>query len=502
MERRTFIRSTAAAAAALSIPRHKVFAELYRPASSPAQELAAVTGDGKQITLTAKSIADLRARMRGRVLLSADPGYDDARRILNPSFDKRPALIAQVTGAVDIQAAVDFARENQGLLTAVKCGGHSFSGQSTCDRGLMIDLSPMRHVRVDPAARRAFVTGGSLLGSVDHEAMAYGLVTPLGTVSHTGVGGLVTGGGFGRLARRFGLSVDNLMSVDVVTADGKLVHADKTQNPDLFWGVRGGGGNFGIVTSFEFQLHPMQRQVLAGTIMYPLARAREVLDVYADYFPKAPDALQYEAIVMQAPGGAPGLAGFSVCYSGAAAGAAAALAPLRKLGTPLADDVKAMDYVAVQKSGDISDPRAMATYLKSGFVRQVPAGLVSAIVEGFKAHPGRFTEIVFVSGGGAIARTPNESTAFSQREAWANLLGIVAWPSGTESAEHMAYMKQYWSAIEPFTRGFYTNDLDVTAMKASDVSDNFGRNYGRLVTIKNKYDPRNLFRLNANVKPT
>jgi hypothetical protein len=502
MERRAFFRSTAAAAAALAIPARPTLATLYRSADQQAQDLAAVTGDGKQITLTAKSITDLKARMRGRVLLSADPGYDEARRILNPSFDKRPALIAQVTGAADVQAAVDFARENQGLLTAVKCGGHSFSGQSTCDRGLMIDLSGMRQVRVEPTERKVRVTGGNLLGHVDHETMAYGLATPLGTVSHTGVGGLVTGGGFGRLARRFGLSVDNLLSVDVVSADGELRHASQSVNPDLFWGVRGGGGNFGIVTSFEFRLHPMQRQVLGGAIMFPIARAKEVFDVYSDYGPRAPDTLQIDALIMQLPGAAPGMAGFGVCYSGPPNQAEAALAPLRKLGTPLSDDVRAMDYIAIQKSGDISDPRARAMYLKSGFVRQVPPGLISAIVEGFKAHPGRITEIVFVSAGGAISRVANDATAFSQRAAQANMLGIVGWPFGSDGSEHMDYMRKYWASLERFTQGFYTNDLDLTAVKSSDVSDNFGRNHDRLVTIKNKYDPQNLFRLNANVQPS
>ncbi len=502
MERRTFIRSTAAAAAALSIPTRQSLAALYQPAPQQPQDVNAITGDGKAVTLSGKAIADLRARLRGRVLLASDAGYEDARRILNPSFDKRPALIAQVTGAADVRTAVDFARENQGLLLAVKCGGHSFSGQSTCDRGMMIDLSGMRHVRVDPVAKRAVVTGGSLLGHVDHETMAYGLVTPLGTVSHTGVGGLVTGGGFGRLARRFGLAVDNLVAVDVVSADGQLRHASKDENPDLYWGVRGGGGNFGIVTSFEFRLHPMQRQVVAGSIMYPIARAKEVFGLYADYAPQAPDELQLECLIMKAPGDAPGMAGFGVCYSGSASDAERALAPIRKLGTPMADNVRAMDYVGVQKSGDVSDPRARGMYIKSGFVSQFPAALLSTIVDSFKTHPGRLTQLVFVQSGGAIARVPTEAAAFSQRAAQANMLALVGWPSGSDPAEHINWIRQYWAALEPFTRGFYSNDLDLNVVSAAQVNDNFGKNHARLVSIKNKYDPKNLFRLNANVKPT
>jgi FAD/FMN-containing dehydrogenase len=233
--------------------------------------------------------------------------------ILNPSFDKRPALIVQPTGTADIRTAVNFARENKGLLLAVKCGGHSASGQSTCDRGMQIDLSRFRDVRVDPIARRAWVTGGTLLGAVDHETMAYGLVAPLGTVSHTGVGGLVTGGGFGRVARRFGLSVDNLLSVNVVTADGEFRRASATENPDLFWGVRGGGGNFGIVTSFEFRLHPMQRRVVAGNLVFPIAKAREALTVFAEYGREAPDFLDVGCTVAIPPGGRDGVTIIPVC---------------------------------------------------------------------------------------------------------------------------------------------------------------------------------------------
>jgi FAD/FMN-containing dehydrogenase len=213
----------------------------------------------------------MAARLRGRVLLANDEGYDEARRILNPTFDKRPALIVQPTGTADVRTAVEFAREHS-LLLAVKCGGHSLSGQSTCDRGMQIDLSAFRGVRVDPAARLAWVAGGTLLGQVDHETAAHELVTPLGTVSHTGVGGLTLGGGFGRVARRFGLAIDNLMGVEVVTADARILRANANENSDLYWGVRGGGGNFGIVTSFEFRLHPMQRQVVGGRIAFPLAR--------------------------------------------------------------------------------------------------------------------------------------------------------------------------------------------------------------------------------------
>ena len=504
MKRRTFVRSTlaATAAAALPFPRSATHPSGYRPLTpSTLRDVTAVTGDGREVTLTTGEIADLDRRLLGRVLLAGSEGYEDARRVLNPSFDKRPALIAQVTGVADIRMAVDFAREHGGLLLAVKCGGHSASGKSTCDRGMMIDLSPFRDVRVDPRNRTARVTGGSLLGQLDHEAMAHDLVTPMGTVSHTGVGGLVTGGGFGRLARRFGMSIDNLLAVDVVTADGSLRHASADENPDLFWGVRGGGGNFGIVTSFEFRLHPMQRQVLAGSIMYPLAQARDALRVYGEYGPEAPDELQIDMVVAQPPGGAPGVTGFAVCYSGRPGQADRALAPLRAIGTPLVDDVAPMDYVALQRSGDIDDPRARAQYLKSGFIPEMPTGLVDAIVDGFEGAPGRTTQLIFQQSGGAIARTPADAAAFSQRDAIANMIAAVDWPAGSEAAEHIEWIRGFWEPLEPYTTGFYVNDASPDATRMATVQA-YRQNHTRLVQVKNRYDPGNLFRLNSNVEPT
>jgi FAD/FMN-containing dehydrogenase len=501
MRRRVFIHSAVATAAALSLPRREAFGAVFAPASRRPQDLDAVTGDGERVTLTAQALADLKARLRGRLLLAGNEGYDQARRILNPSFDKFPALIVQPTGVADIRTAVDFARDNRGLLLAVKCGGHSHSGQSTCDRGMLLDLSLFRDVRVDPAARRAWVTGGSLLGSVDHETMAYGLVTTLGTVSHTGVGGLVTGGGFGRVGRRFGLAIDNLVGVDVVTADGELRHASDQENPDLFWGVRGGGGNFGVVTSFQFRLHPMQRQVIAGRIMYPIARAREVLTVYGEYAGTAPDELDLGWGMVLPPGGADGGVGLQICYSGPAAQIDRVLAPIRKLGTPVSEKLEAMDYVAVQRSGDVTDPRAMATYLKSGFVPRIPPELITAIIEGFEPHPARATQIFSQAGGGAIARVAPDATAFSQRDIHSNLLAAVAWKFGDDGTEHIRWIKQYWAKLERFTHGFYVNDLDYDATTAS-VQANYRNNHQRLVAVKNKYDPKNLFRMNANVKPS
>jgi FAD/FMN-containing dehydrogenase len=331
--------------------------------------------------------------------------------------------------------------------------------------------------------------------------MSHGLVVPLGTVSHTGVGGLVTGGGFGRTQRRFGLSIDNLLSVDVVTADGQLRHASASENQDLFWGVRGGGGNFGVVTSFEFQAHPMQRQVIAGTATFPVSRAREVLRLAGDYGPEAPDELQVNWGIMHPPGGVEGMAYLDVVYCGPPERAERALAPIRAL-RPAADDIGPIDYVALQRSGDISDPRAIAMYVKSGFLQSMPDGLVSAIVEGLRPHPGRVTTVAFQQSGGAISRVSPGATALSQRDARGNMLAFVGWPNdGSDPSEHVAYIREFWTALEPFTYGFYVNDLE-TEMTAAQVQANYRGNFERLVQVKNRYDPQNLFRLNANIQPT
>ena len=497
MKRRVFLQSSVATAFTTAVGLRTAHA-LSKTGSAP--DVVAVTGAGREITLRGAELQSLAASLKGDLLLAGDPGYDDARTILNPSFDKHPALIAQPLDEADIRAAVQFAREHD-LLVAVKCGGHSHSGQSTCERGMQIDLSKFRDVRVDTAAQRAFVAGGTLLGQVDVATMAQGLVTPLGTVSHTGVGGLTLGGGFGRVARRYGMAIDNVESVDIVTADGQLRHASSSENPDLYWGVRGGSGNFGVVSRFEFKLHPMAREVVAGSLRFPISRARDVLSAWGDYAPAAPDELYMDPILALPPGGAPGSITLDVCYAGPQADAERALAPLRKLGTPDSDTIKPMDYVALQRSADSTDSRAVGSYLKGGFVPQVPAALITEIVNGIKGDPGRMTLLFFQHCGGAGGRIAEDATAFAHRYAVANMMTVAGWRYGADDpARHIQATREYWAALEPFTRGFYVNDMPREAT-AKDINANYRGNYERLVAVKKKYDPTNLFRLNANVEP-
>jgi FAD/FMN-containing dehydrogenase len=499
MNRRHFLGTTLSAAVAAAIPAGASAGTLLKALTTISSSLVAKTGAGEEVTIEEAALKELKGALRGNLLLADSEGYDTARRVLNPSIDKHPALIVQPSGATDVSSAVAFARDND-LLVAVKCGGHSFSGKSTCDGGMQIDLSLMRGARVDRNSKRAHVAGGSLLGDLDHECMAQGLVTTAGTVSHTGVGGLSLGGGFGRLARKYGLTLDNIKSVDVVTADGKLRHASSEENPDLFWGVRGGGGNFGIVTNFEFGLHEMNRTVIAGDVVFPIDRLRELLGFYAEYSLQAPDELSLDFIAALPPGGAPGAVIIHAVWSGDHAAADKALEPLTKLGDPVANTIGPADYVALQRQWDDTDPRHGGNYIKSGFVSDISSAQLDAIADGFDGHPDRDTTFFYQQSGGAINRVAEDATAFPNRNAANGPAVVVSWNEGADPAPHVDYIRSYWSTIEQFTDGFYTNTGDFESRAA--LKSNYRGNHQRLVKLKDRYDPGNLFRLNMNVPPS
>ena len=497
MDRRRFLQSSLAAGVAAALPAAEAMAAL-QALMQVTGDVRAVTGDGNEVSLEKAAVQELADSLRGNLLLPGNEGYDEARRVLNQSIDRHPALIVQPTGVADIQNAVTFARERQ-LLLAVKCGGHSFAGKSTCDGGMQIDLSLFRHARVDPASRTAYVAGGSLLAALDHEAMAHGLVAPAGTVSHTGVGGLSTAGGFGRISRRFGLTLDNVKGVEIVTADGRLLRASAEENPDLYWGVRGGGGNFGIVTSFQYALHPMQRQVIGGEVVFPLDRASDLIHFYADFSVQAPDDLYIDLYVNATASGEGSGAGFHICYSGPEKDAEKVLAPVRKLGEPAFTNLGPIDYVAIQRSWDYADFRNIGEYLKSGFVNEYPGSMLDAAIDGFEADPGRNTMLYFQQSGGAIGRVPVDATAFPHRKALAAMMVLTSWPLGSDGSPHIDYVRDYWSTSEPRTDGYYTVESGGVSREVRHA--NYQGNFPRLLEVKKKYDPQNLFRLNANIAP-
>ena len=494
MQRRAFCASAIATIGATALPLGRVFSAV----ASIVADIPAVTGDGRQIVLSGSDIEDFRAGMHGQLLLSDMAGYDDARKIFNGMFDKRPALIARCAGAADVVRSVNFARARD-LLVAVRGGGHSLSGQSVCDNGLMIDLAPMRGVRVDTERRLARAAGGALLGDVDRETLAFGLVTPTGTVSHTGCGGLTLGGGFGRLSRRFGLTCDHVVSADIVTADGRLLQVSADEHSDLHWAIRGGGGNFGVVTSFEYKLHPFDGQAVGGHIVYPLDQARDVLRAYADLFPKAPDDLWMEPVLTRTPTGE-GVLILDVCHTGPPDQAEAALAPYRRLGKALSDDVKQVPYTQLQTRDDQRARIGGHYYTKSGLVKTIERDLIDLMLETLAGATVPRPRIALPPWGGAVARVPRDAAAFWHRDALCSVIVQTSNDDRADDAANIAWVKTKWPALQKFTAGFYSN-INLSDMPADSIREVYGGNYDRLLALKKQFDPRNLFSLNANVKP-
>jgi FAD/FMN-containing dehydrogenase len=450
----------------------------------------------------------LRQTIRGRVAVAGSDDYEQARTLWNGMIDRHPAVVVRCAGASDVLTAIRFAREND-LALAVRGGGHNIAGNAVCDGGLEIDLSLMKSVRIDPARRIARVEPGVTLGEFDREAQAFGLATPLGINSTTGVAGLTLGGGFGWLSRALGLTIDNLLSVDVATADGELITASETENADLFWGVRGGGGNFGVVTSFEFKLHPIGPMVLAGLVIHPLDAAKEVLRFKSEFVQKAPDEFVCWFVLRQAPP-LPFLApewhgkeilALAMCYCGDIAEGERIAKPLREFGKPIADIVQPMPYSAWQTVLDPLLTPGARNYWKSHDFAKLSDGLFDVLVDFARRIPDPQTEIACAQLGGAVSRVPRTATAYNHRDGQyvMNLHGRWSDPAKDEAC--IAWARGLWQAAAPFATGsVYVNFM--TQEEGGRVRDAYGENFERLVALKNKYDPKNVFGVNQNIKPT
>ena len=496
----------AAATVAALLPARALWADISGSGAVPLQ-VAAVSGEGRPVMLTGPEVKELRAALGAELLLAQDAGYDQARRVWNGSIDRHPALIARCESHEDVVHAVQFANTHS-LLTAVKGGGHSISGQSTCEGGLMIDLSPMREIQVDRDKRLVRAQSGVLLAGLDGKCQAAGLVTPLGTAADTGIAGLTLGGGQGRLMRKLGLSCDNVHSFELVTADGKVRKVSATENPDLYWALRGGGGNFGVVSSFEYRLHPLAHPVLAGGRMYPFSQARTLIKGLAEMAANAPDELYLSGSILNASGEGKLPKGTYVAvefvYSDDPKAGERFIPALDKLGKPLNDTIAAKPYVVAQNGPTGAAPPALppglGLYVRSGFAQAIPDKFIDEWIHAFEQGPPWLDEIGFGPIGGQVARVKADATAYWNREAQYEFLMIGAWVDHSQDEHNIAVMRDIWKAFEPFTRGYYVN-TEPSAVE-SRLKATYGDNYARLVQVKNHYDPKNLFRLNANIRPT
>jgi FAD/FMN-containing dehydrogenase len=494
-DRRHFCKSAVAAGVAAAVPFHSTAAAAFYTLTQVVADIPAITLTGGSTTLTKAAVGELSGSLKGPLLTSHDPQYDNVRKIWNAMHDRRPALIARCADIQDVVHAVNFARDHK-LLTAVRGGGHSFPGKSVCDGGIMIDLSTIKAIKVDVKNKRATVGGGALLYDLDYATQQHGLATTAGVVSHTGVGGLTLGGGFGRLNRKYGLTIDNLVAADMVTADGEIHRVSAAENPDLFWGIRGGGGNFGVVTSFEFELHEVGPKLLGGNIVWPVSKAPEVLKFWIDYAPGLSDDLYLAPFMIAGPDGT-GIVGMDTLYAGDPATGEKELAPLRAFASPTEDGVGMVEYMTTQTMLDEDSAHGQRNYIKNGMVDKYSQDLVNVMVESFRPIVG--FEQFFHTAGGAVSRVPQDATAWAHRHNETMIGLYAAWRDPSEDKARIRTLKEWWAELDTVTSGYYGNLREETPSRA--VS-NYGSAYPKLVKLKNRYDPTNLFRLNANIQPT
>ncbi len=459
--------------------------------------------------IDATAVEQLAADFLGDLIQPGDTSYDDTRKIWNGHVDRRPALIARCQGVADVLAAVRFARE-QDLPASVRGGGHAVAGYAVIDDGLLIDLSAMTGSRLDPLAQTIRVEGGCLNAHLDRETQAFGLATTGGIVSHTGVAGLTLGGGIGHLMRKYGLAIDNLASCDVVTADGELLVASETENAELFWALRGGGGNFGIVTNFEFQLHPLGPAVLAGLLLWPMDQAPEVLRFLREYAPAAPDEVGIMGNLRLAPPlpvvpeelhGKP-VVGLILTYAGPVEEGETVLRPVREFLRPAVDAVIPKPYVAHQKMFDPALPHGRHYYWKSHKLAALSDEVIDIIVDQSSQITSPLSTVPIFTLGGAVSRVAAEATAFPNRDALHDINIVASWlpEHAADTDRHIAWVRDFFDALEPHSRGVYVNFTNEDG--AQRVSGAYSAEpWARLTALKAKYDPTNFFRFNANIPP-
>jgi FAD/FMN-containing dehydrogenase len=457
------------------------------------------------VNVSSSAIDDLKTTIRGQLLQSGDASFEQARSIWNAMIDRHPAMILRCAGAADVRRGVAFAPDN-GLPLAIRGGGHNIGGSALCDDGLVLDLSSMKSVRIDPAAQRAYVEPGATLHDFDHEAQAFGLATPLGINSTTGVAGLTLGGGFGWLSRKYGMTVDNLLSADIVTADGELLHVSADSHEDLFWAIRGGGGNFGVVTLFEFQLHPVGPLVYGGLVVLPIEQAKDALIKYrAD---ERPDELAVWAVARLAPPLPflpPEVHGkavliFAMCYCGPLENGPSVVEPVRGYGTALGEHLGPMPYVAWQQAFDPLLTPGARNYWKSHNLAGIDDGLIDALLQAIGKLPSPQCEIFFGQIGAQTQRVPVAATAYSSRDTQYAMNVHGRWDDAGDDERCVAWSRAFFDAAAPFALGsVYVNFM--TQEEGGRVADAYGPNYERLVAVKSRYDPHNLFRCNQNIRP-
>lgn len=457
--------------------------------------------------ISQKTIHEFSKSLSQPLIMPSDSGYDEARAVWNGMVDKRPAMIANCLNADDVKKCVHFARSND-LLVSIKGGGHSVAGRAVCDDGLMIDLSQMNAVVVDPDSRTVKVESGATIGQLDKETQKFGLATPVGIVSKTGIAGLTLGGGIGYLGRKHGLTIDNLVSVELVTATGDLISASETENPDLFWALRGGGGNFGVVTSFEFKLHEVGPEIMSAQVFYPIEDAKEVLTFYREFTLTAADELAGYALVVRVPPADPFPKAFQgktaiailVGYAGNLEDGKRALAPLENFGKPILRAIMPMSYLALQTSFDQGVPNGMRYYWKAHYIDDLSDEAIAVFINHARHLPGPLSVVGFEPFGGAINRVAESATAFPQRNA-SYVLGLWSgWTEAEDDDKNINWTRELYTKMTPFASGgAYSNYFDHD--DSEKISTSFGSNYSRLQDVKRTYDPANFFKLNQNIIP-